>query len=170
MLLTFISSAGVNITEKYVQCVTIIIVQISAATIVEKTNPKNFINLPFSHHAEWAFATIINKYTQKQDKPPSRDGKRHRGNTANSLWNKKMTIFFEKLVWTRRLRCWLACKDSFTASGAPQFIGSWTIKPDNSHYADSLLLVSSTLNTGIKFLPFWWRDESLQYFTTKFYA
>lgn len=82
MLLEFINSAGVNTAEKYVQSVTIIIVQISAAT-VEKNNPK--ISL-FCH-----FLTMQNKYlqqslirTQKQDQPSFRDGKRHRGNTAIS--------------------------------------------------------------------------------------
>lgn len=83
MLLEFIISAGVNTAKKYVQSITIIIVQISAATTVEKNNPK--ISL-FCH-----FLTMQNKHlqqslihTQKQDQPSFRDGKRHRGNTAIS--------------------------------------------------------------------------------------
>lgn len=77
------NSAGVNITKKYVQSVTIIIVQISAATILEKNNPKislfcHFLTMQNEHLQELLI------YTQKQDQQPFRDGKRHRGNTAIS--------------------------------------------------------------------------------------
>lgn len=91
-ILALINSAGVNTTKKYLQCITTIVVQISAATIMQKNNPK--ISL-FCH-----FLTTQNKhlqqlliYTQKQEQPPFKDGKRHRENTAISSWNKNMTIF-----------------------------------------------------------------------------
>lgn len=83
MLLASINSTGVNTTKKYVQSITIIIVQIPAATIVEKNSLK--ISL-FCH-----LLTTQNKHlqqslihTQKQDQRSLRDGRRHRGNTAIS--------------------------------------------------------------------------------------